>query len=128
VNVTEIVVVPFSKNCGFTAKIAGTVRPFALLRGTAFMMIGPLSAVVAEEKALRFDRTAVNSYLPVVPFTEPFAAERVGSPEVAFVSEPPVFTPTPVLDTVPKPKPTSAATILLADAPELVTVEVIDKT
>jgi hypothetical protein len=33
----------------------------ALLRGTAFMMIGPLSAVVAEEKALRFDLTAVNS-------------------------------------------------------------------
>jgi hypothetical protein len=48
VNVTEIVVVPFSKNCGFTAKIAGTVSPFALLRGTAFKMIGPLSAVVAE--------------------------------------------------------------------------------
>jgi hypothetical protein len=61
VKVTEMVVVPFSKNCGLTAKNAGTVSPLALLRGTAFMMIGPLSAVVAEEKALRFDRTAVNS-------------------------------------------------------------------
>jgi hypothetical protein len=109
------------------AKNAGTVRPLALLRGTAFMMIGPLSAVVAEENALRFDLTAVNSYLPVVPFTEPLAA-KVGSPEVAFVSEPPVFTPTPVREIVPRPKPTSAATILLADVPELVTVEVIDKT
>jgi hypothetical protein len=56
-----MVVVPFSKNCGLIAKKAGTVRPLALLRGTAFMMIGPLSAVVAEEKTLRFDLTAVNS-------------------------------------------------------------------
>jgi hypothetical protein len=90
------------------------------------MMIGPLSAVVADEKALRFDRTAVNSYLPVVPFTEPFAA-RVGSPEVAFVSAP-ALTPRPVLETVPSPKPTSAAPILLLEAPELVTVALIDKT
>ena len=126
-NVTEIVVVPFSKNCGLIAKNAGTVNPLALLRGTAFMMIGPLSAVVADEKALRFDLTAVNSYLPVVPFTDPFAA-KVGSPEVAFVSAPPVFTPTPVREIVPRPKPTSAATILLADVPELVTVAFIDKT
>src|SRR6185369_6038484 len=108
------------------AKNAGTVRPLALLRGTAFMMIGPLSAVVAEEKALRFDLTAVNSYLPVVPFTEPFAAS-VGSPEVAFVSEP-LLTPRPVRETVPRPKPTSAATILLEVVPELVTVALIDKT
>lgn len=43
------------------ANIAGTVRPFVLLRGTAFRMNGPLSAVVEEEKALRFDLTAVNS-------------------------------------------------------------------
>src|SRR5690348_9434590 len=126
VNVTEIVVVPFSKNCGFTAKIAGTVSPFELLRGTAFMMIGPLSAVVADENALRFDRTAVNSYRPVAPFTDPFAA-RVGSPEVAFVSAP-AFTPRPVRETVPRPKPTSEATILLEDAPELVTVAAIDNT
>ena len=61
VKVTEMVVVPFSKNCGLTAKNAGTDSPLALLRGTAFMMIGPLSAVVADEKALRFDLTAVNS-------------------------------------------------------------------
>src|SRR5215510_8642184 len=94
VNVTEMVVVPFSKNWGFTANIAGTVSPFALLRGTAFMMIGPLSAVVAEEKALRFDLTAVNSYRPVAPFTDPLAA-KVGSPEVAFVSLP-ALTPRPV--------------------------------
>ena len=59
--VTETVVVPFSKNWGLMAKKAGTVRPLALLRGTAFMMIGPLSAVVAEAKELRLDRTAVNS-------------------------------------------------------------------
>src|ERR1044072_6939190 len=105
---------------------AGTVSPFALLRGTAFMMIGPLSAVVAEEKAPRFDRTAVNAYLPGVPFTDPFAA-RVGSPEVAFVSAP-AFTPSPVRETVPSPKPPSEATILLAVAPELVTVAAIDRT
>jgi hypothetical protein len=43
------------------AKNAGTVSPLPLLRGTAFMMKEPLSAVVAEEKALRFDLTAVNS-------------------------------------------------------------------
>src|SRR5690349_222437 len=126
VNVTEIVVVPFSKNCGLTAKKAGTVRPLALLRGTAFMMIGPLSAVVEEENALRFERTAVNSYLPVPAFTEPLAA-RVGSPEVAFVSVPEA-TPTPVRETVPSPKPTSAAPILLAVVPELVTVALIDRT
>jgi hypothetical protein len=48
VKVTEIVVVPFSKNCGLTANIAGTVSPFALLRGTALMFICPLSAVVAD--------------------------------------------------------------------------------
>ena len=125
-NVTEIVVVPFSKNCGFTAKIAGTVSPFELLRGTAFMMIGPLSAVVADENALRFDRTAVNSYRPVAPFTDPFAA-RVGSPEVAFVSAP-ALTPRPVLETVPRPNPTSDATILLLVVPELVTVALIDNT
>src|SRR5678816_2939851 len=112
VKVTEMVLVPFSKNCGFTANIAGTVRPFALLRGTAFMMIGPLSAVVAEANELRFDRTAVNSKRPVVPFTDPFAA-RVGSPEVAFVSVPLELTPVPVLETVPSPKPTSAAPIRL---------------
>jgi len=91
------------------------------------MMIGPLSAVVAEEKALRFDRTAVNSNLPVVAFTDPLAG-RVGSPEVAFVSAPVVLTPIPSLETVPRPKPTSAAPILLADVPELVTVALIDKT
>ena len=39
------------------------MSPFELLRGTAFMMIGPLSAVVEEEKALRFDLTAVRSNL-----------------------------------------------------------------
>jgi hypothetical protein len=121
-----MVVVPFSKNCGFTANNAGTVSPFALLRGTAFMMIGPLSAVVEEEKALRLDLTAVNSYLPVVPFTDPLAA-KVGSPEVAFVSAP-ALTPRPVRETVPSPKPTSDATILLLVAPELVTVAFIDKT
>src|ERR1044072_6829855 len=119
--------VPFSKNCGLTANIAGTVNPFALLRGTAFMMNGPLSAVVAEENALRFDRTAVNSYRPVVPFTDPLAA-RVGSPEVGFVSVPVVLTPVPDLVIVPRPKPTSAAPILCAVVPELVTVAVIDKT
>jgi hypothetical protein len=43
------------------AKNAGTLKPLTLLRGTAFMMKGPLSAVVAEENALRFDLTAVNS-------------------------------------------------------------------
>ena len=61
VNVTEIVVLPFSKNCGLIAKIAGTVRPLVLVFGTAFMMKAPLSAVVELEKALRFDLTAVNS-------------------------------------------------------------------
>src|SRR5215218_6096287 len=109
------------------AKNAGAVSPLALLRGTAFIMIGPLSAVVDEEKKLRLDLTAVNSYLPVVAFTEPFAAS-VGSPAVAFVSVPPVLTPTPDLVTVPNPKPTSAAPILLALVPELVTVEFIDNT
>jgi hypothetical protein len=119
-------VVPFSKNCGLTAKRAGTVRPLALLRGTAFMMIGPLSAVVEDENALRFDLTAVNSQRPVVPFTDPLAGS-VGSPEVAFVSEP-EFTPTPDLVIVPRPKPTSAAPILLAVVPELVTVALADNT
>ncbi len=60
VNVTEIVLVPFSKNCGLTANIAGTVRPFVLLRGTAFMIKAPLRAVVEVAKAERFDRVAVN--------------------------------------------------------------------
>jgi hypothetical protein len=109
------------------AKNAGTVNPLELLRGTAFMMIGPLSMVVAEENALRFDLTAVNSYRPVVPLTAPFAA-RVGSPEVAFVSEPLVLTPVPERVAVPSPKPTSAAVILLLVVPELVTVALIDKT
>ena len=59
--------------------------------------------------------------------TDPFAA-KVGSPEVAFVSEPPVLTPTPVLEIVPRPNPTSAAPILLVVLPELVTVAVTDKT
>jgi hypothetical protein len=127
VKVTEIVVVPFSKNWGLTAKNAGTVNPLALLRGTAFMMIGPLSAVVADENALRFDLTPVNSYLPVVPLIDPLAGD-VGSPEVAFVSAPVVLTPIPNLETVPRPKPISAASILLAVVPELVTVAVIDKT
>src|ERR1044072_1777957 len=90
------------------------------------MMIGPLSAVVTEEKALRFDRTAVNSYRPVPALTDPFAG-RVGSPDVAFVSEP-ALTPTPVRETVPRPKPTSAAPILLAVVPELGTGAVIRKT
>ncbi|PYS33234.1 MAG: hypothetical protein DMF75_09995, partial [Acidobacteria bacterium] len=61
VNVTEIVVLPFSKNWGLIAKIAGTVSPLVLLFGTAFMINDPLSAVVELEKALRFDFTAVNS-------------------------------------------------------------------
>jgi hypothetical protein len=55
-------------------------------------------------------------------------AANVGSPEVAFVSEPPVFTPTPVLETVPRPNPISAAPMRLLEVPELVTVAVIDKT
>ena len=85
--VTEIVVVPFSKNWGLIAKKAGTVKPLVLLRGTAFMMKEPLSAVVDKEKAARFDLTPVNSYRPLVAFTEPFDG-KVGSPEVAFVSVP----------------------------------------
>src|SRR5262249_18560349 len=122
-----MVVVPFSKNCGLTAKNAGTVNPLALLRGTAFMMNGPLRAVVAEEKALRFDLTAVNSYRPLAALIEPLAA-RVGSPEVAFVSALLALTPVPERVIVPKPKPTSAAPILFAVAPELVTVAFIDNT
>jgi hypothetical protein len=59
--VTDTVVEPFSKNCGFTAKIAGTIRPLVLLRGTAFIMDEPLKAVVELENALRFERVAVNS-------------------------------------------------------------------
>ena len=55
-----MVVLPFSKNCGLTAKIAGTVRPFVLLRGTAFIIKAPFRAVVELEKALKFDLTAVN--------------------------------------------------------------------
>ena len=43
------------------AKNAGTVNPLPLLRGTAFMMNEPFSAVVGEVKAFRFDLTAVNS-------------------------------------------------------------------
>jgi len=109
------------------AKYAGTVSPLPLLRGTAFMMNAPLSAVVAEEKALRFDLTAVNSYRPLVPLTEPLAG-KVGSPEVALVSEPLPFTPVPDLEIVPSPNPTSAAPILLLVLPELVTVALIDKT
>ena len=109
------------------AKNAGTVKPLALLRGTAFMMIGPLSAVVAAVKALRFDRTAVNSKRPVVAFTAPLAA-RVGSPDVAFVSVAVELTPVPVLEIAPKPKPMSAGPIRLAEVPELVTVALIDNT
>ena len=60
VKVTEIVVVPFSKNWGLMAKKAGTVSPLVLLRGTAFKINAPFSAVVDEVKALRFDLTAVN--------------------------------------------------------------------
>ncbi len=122
-----MVVLPFSKNCGLTAKIAGTVKPFVLLRGTAFIMYAPFKAVVELENTLRFDLTAVNSYLPVVALTEPFAA-RVGSPEVAFVSVPDVFTPVPERVTEPSPKPTSAAKILLPVVPELVTVAFIERT
>jgi hypothetical protein len=91
------------------------------------MMNEPLSAVVAEENAFRFDLTAVNSYRPLVAFTDPLAA-IVGSPEVAFVSVPVPLTPVPDRVTVPRPKPTSAAPILLDVLPELVTVAVIDKT
>src|SRR5438034_11538280 len=91
------------------------------------MMYEPLRAVVELENALRFDRTAVNSHRPVAGFTEPFAGS-VGSPDVAFVSVPPVFTPTPVRDTAPRPKPTSAAVILFAVEPVLVTVATIDIT
>jgi hypothetical protein len=61
VKVTETVVLPFSKNCGLIAKIAGTVSPLVLLRGTAFKINAPLSAVVEEANALRFDLTPVNS-------------------------------------------------------------------
>ena len=122
-----MVVLPFSKNCGLIAKIAGTVKPFVLLRGTAFIIYAPFKAVVALENAFRFDLVAVNSYLPVVALIEPFAAS-VGSPEVAFVSVPDVFTPVPERVTEPKPKPTSAAEILLPVVPVLVTVAFIERT
>src|SRR5688572_11357846 len=91
------------------------------------MINAPLSAVVAEEKKLRFDRTAVNSYRPVVAFTDPFAA-NVGSPAVAFVSVPVKWTPVPVRVTEPRPKPTSAAPMRLVVVPELVTFALTDKT
>src|SRR5204862_7767663 len=57
---------------------------------------------------------------------EPFAAS-VGSPAVALVSAP-ALTPRPVREAEPKPKPMSAAPILLLLVPELVTVAAIDKT
>ena len=91
------------------------------------MMIGPLRAVVGEENALRLDRTAVNSKRPVGPFTDPLAG-NVGTPEVALVSVPVELTPVPVLETAPKPNPTSAAPILLALVPELVTVALMART
>lgn len=50
VKVTVAVVVPASKNWGLTAKIAGTVRPFVLLKGTAFMMRSPESTEALVEK------------------------------------------------------------------------------
>src|SRR5687768_2148934 len=58
---------------------------------------------------------------------DPFAGS-VGSPEVAFVSVPVVWTPVPDLVTVPSPKPTSAAPILLVVVPVLLTVATIDNT
>ena len=91
------------------------------------MMNAPLSAVVAEEKEPRLDLTPVNSYRPLVAFTDPFAG-RLGSPDVAFVSVPFVLTPVPARVVAPKPKPTSAAPILLVVVPELVTVALIDNT
>ena len=98
-----------------------------LLRGTAFIMYAPLRAVVELEKALKLDRAAVNSYLPLVALIEPFAA-RVGSPDVALVSVPDVCTPVPERVTAPSPKPTSEAEILLPVVPELVTVAFIEST
>jgi len=127
VKVTETVVLPFSKNCGLTAKIAGTVRPLALLRGTAFIIYAPFKAVVEAEKALKLERAAVNSYLPLVALIEPFAA-RVGSPDVALVSVPVVFMPVPARVIAPNPKPISEAEILLPVVPELVTVALIEST
>lgn len=122
-----MVVLPFSKNCGLTAKIAGTVKPLVLLRGTAFIIYAPFKAVVEPEKALRFDLAAVNSYLPLVALIEPFAA-RVGSPDVALVSVPDVFIPVPERVIALNPKPISEAEILLLVVPELVTVALIEST
>ncbi len=127
VKVTETVVLPFSKNCGLTAKIAGMVKPFVLLRGTAFIIYEPFKTVVELEKAPKFDLVAVNSYLPVAALIAPFAAS-VGSPAVALVSVPEVLTPVPVRVTEPKPKPKSDAKILLAVVPLLVTVALIERT
>ena len=87
-----------------------------LLLGTALRMKEPFKAVVEDEKALRLDLVAVNSYLPEVALTLPFAP-RVGSPDVALVSLPPVFTPVPERVTEPSPKPISAAVILFAVVP-----------
>src|SRR5438067_8304680 len=107
--------------------MAGTVRPLPLLRGTAFKIKAPFRAVVELENELRFEFVAVYSYLPLAPLTEPFAPS-VGSPDVAFVSAPPVFTPVPERVTAPSPNPTSADVILLAVEPLLTTVAIIDIT
>src|SRR5207253_6989743 len=55
-------------------------------------------------------------------------ATRVGSPDVALVSVPAVFTPVPDRVTEPRPNPTSAAPILLLVVPVLVTVAFIERT
>src|SRR5436190_9960403 len=91
------------------------------------MICEPFNAVVDDENALRFDRAAVNSQRPVTGFTEPFAGS-VGSPEVALVSVPDVFTPIPARVTAPRPNPTSAAVILFAVVAVLETVAIIERT
>src|ERR1044072_2804207 len=104
-----------SKNCGLTAKIAGTVKLVALLPATVLLMRGPLKTAPETAYAPRVELAPEYTQRPFASVLPP----TVGSPGVALVSTPAARFAGRAAGV--KPKPTSVSFRLKLEFPVSVT-------
>src|ERR1043165_222395 len=102
-----------SKNCGLTAKIAGTVKLVALFPATALLMRGPLNTAPETAYAPRVELAPANIHRPLTSVLPP----TVGSPGVAFVSTPAARFAGRAAGVKPNPTSVSLRLKLVAPAP-----------
>src|SRR5215204_2630668 len=102
-----------SKNCGLTAKIAGTVKPMLLLAGVALFTRGPVKTSPDTAYAPRVEFAPAKTHRPLTSVLPPI----VGSPGVSLVSTPGARFAGRAEGVKPKPTSVSLRLKLVAPAP-----------